>query len=479
MAVWGKGLRPSGLVLVLTLAAALVVAGDLFVLAIAGPSDGEVVAVGAPAGPAGEPPDDAPAQPGCASDSTCEPTSTLGPAGDVPAAGLPPTLRPRVRPAPRPSVAVPTSLLVPTTTRPGTVPVGAWRYTVLAGNGNGGFSGDGGPATEAALGIPGGAVQGSDGAVYFADRFNNRIRKVDRNGTISTIAGTGAGLPGSHGYDDTGGFSGDGGPAATAQLNEPLGVTIDRGGGLLIADYLNGRIRRIGPEGVITTVAGNGSKASTGDGGPATEAGVFEPRGVAAGPDGNIYIAEAGGNRVRKVSPAGVISTLAGTGGKGGFAGDGGPATAAQLRFPDQVAVGPDGSVYVADVLNNRIRRISNAGIITTFAGSGPVDDGQGNHGGGFGGDGGPAALARLAEPGGVTVSTDGDVYVADTKNGRIRRVDAAGIITTVAGAPGGSRDDGTPAAHASLPNPESIAFDPQRRLLIGDPSANRVIRLG
>jgi streptogramin lyase len=290
--------------------------------------------------------------------------------------------------------------------------------TTVAGNGTLGYSGDGGPATQAELNIPHGVALGPDGTLYIAD--NVVVRRVAPDGIITTVAGNG-----------TSGYSGDGGPATQAELNSPIGVAVGPDGSLYIADWGNNRIRRVGPDGVITTVAGGGIG---GDGGPATQAALFEPSAVAVGPDGSLYIPDR--NRIRRVGPDGIITTVAG-GASQGYSGDGGPATLAELSFPSGVAIGPDGSLYIADG-NNRIRRVGPDGVITTVAGNGTI---------GFSGDGGPATQAELGTPFGVAVGPDGLLYIADFRNHRIRRVGADGIITTVAGdGTGGFSGDGGPA---------------------------------
>jgi uncharacterized protein (TIGR03437 family) len=234
------------------------------------------------------------------------------------------------------------------------------------------------------------------GNLYIADSFNNRIRRVS-NGVITTVAGNGQA-----------GFIGDNGPATSAKLDGPQGVAVDSAGNIYIADTNNNRIRKVS-NGVITTVAGNGSLFFSGDNGPATNAQLKGPLGVAVDPAGNIYIADSVNNRIRRVSN-GVITTFAGNGGLG-FSGDNGPATSAQLSGTGGVAADSGGNVYIADVNNFRVRRVAN-GVITTVAGNGT---------GGFSGDNGLATNAALNQPNGVAVDLAGNVYVADTGNNRIR----------------------------------------------------------
>ena len=274
--------------------------------------------------------------------------------------------------------------------------------TTVAGTGTWGFSGDGGPASLAMLSNPHGVVVAPDGTLYIADRSNYRIRRVDVNGIITTVAGTGA-------Y----GFSGDGGPATLAQINESFGVALGPDDSLYIADTGNNRVRRVGPDGIITTVAGPGIPGTLGDGGPATQAELHQPWRVAVGPDGSLYIMDRYNFRVRRVGTDGIITTVAGNG-TSGFSGDGGPATAAQISASEDVALGPDGGFYIADQSNYRVRWVGSDGIISTVAGNGTY---------GFSGDGSLAIRAQLDEPIGLALGPDGSFYIADWFNQRVRRV--------------------------------------------------------
>jgi uncharacterized protein (TIGR03437 family) len=232
--------------------------------------------------------------------------------------------------------------------------------STAAGNGTRGFSGDDGPATSASLNQPSGVAVDAAGNLYIADYYNYRIRKVSPSGIISTAAGNG-----------TQGFSGDGGPATSAALDVPEAVAVDAAGNLYIADSTNyGRIRKVSPSGVISTVAGNGRYAFSGDGGPATSASLGFPEGVAVDAAGNLYIADSDNSRIRKVSPAGIITTVAGNGQRG-YSGDGGPATSASLNVPWAVAADAAGNLYIADTRNGRIRKVSPSGTISTVAGGG------------------------------------------------------------------------------------------------------------
>src|SRR3954453_2032681 len=225
----------------------------------------------------------------------------------------------------------------------------------VAGTGPAGFSGDGGPAPAAQLNFPAGVVADGDGFLI-ADANNQRVRLVMPDGTITTVAGTG-----------TAGFSGDGGPATAAKLAGPKGVALSGDGGFLIADTSNQKVRRVAPDGTIATAAGT-TQGLSGDGGPATAAQLNFPTGLAATADGGFLIADSNNNRVRRVAPGGTITTAAGT--TGGFSGDGGPATAAQLMLTSGVASTADGGFLIADTSNQRVRRVSPGGTITTVAGT-------------------------------------------------------------------------------------------------------------
>jgi RHS repeat-associated protein len=311
------------------------------------------------------------------------------------------------------------------------------------------YSGDGGPATLAGINYPISIAVGPDGNLYFADYYNSRVRRVGTDGIITTVAGNGV-------Y----GYSGDGGPATQAAMKSPSSVAVGPDGSLYIADYIGNRIRRVGTDNIITTVAGTGQGAFTGDGVPAIQASLFYPRGVAVGPDGSLYIAEHGGNRIRRVGADGIINTVAGNSIYYGYSGDGGFATQATLGGPWNVTVGPDGSVYFNDAYNLRIRRVGTDGIITTVAGNGSW---------GFSGDGGPATQASITYADGVAVAPDGSIYLTDYYTHRIRRVGPDGIITTVVGngSPGVSRD-GDPATQATLYDPRAIAIGPDDSIYIG-----------
>ena len=332
--------------------------------------------------------------------------------------------------------------------------------STIAGTGERGYSGDGGPATEAELGYPSGVTVDGAGNLYIADEGDDRIRKVDAaTGTISTIAGTGEW-----------GYSGDGGPAIEAQLSEPHGVAVDAVGNVYVTDYWNHRVRKVDAvTGTISTIVGTGEWGYSGDGGPATQAQLRYPSSVAVDGAGNLYIADSGNNRIRKVDVAtGTISTIAGTG-EWGYSGDGGPAIEAQLRYPSAVAVDGAGNLYIADSGNNRIRKVDVAtGTISTIAGTGEW---------GYSGDGGPAIEAQLGYPSAVAVDGAGNLYISDFHNNRIRKVDVAtGTISTIAGTgEWGYSGDGGPATQARLGYPEGVAVDGDGNLYISDSRNNRI----
>ncbi len=341
------------------------------------------------------------------------------------------------------------------------VPASTGIITTIAGNGSGGYSGDGGAATATGLDKPFGVAVDAAGNIYIADTDDNCIRKVSAcTGIITTVAGNGSE-----------GYSGDGGAATATGLFFPSGVAVDAAGNLYIADTYDQRIRKVSAStGIITTVAGNGDGGYSGDGGAATEAGLFYPSGVAVDAAGNLYIADTFDNRIREVSAStGFITTIAGNGSPG-YSGDGGAASAAGLYYPQSVAVDAAGNIYVADTYNQRIREIlTSSRIIITIAGNGSP---------GYSGDGGAATAAGLFYPSGVAVDSAGNLYIADTDDHRIREVSAStGIITTIAGIGSeGYSGDGGAATAAGLDYPEGVAVDTAGNLFIAD-AENNVIR--
>jgi uncharacterized protein (TIGR03437 family) len=384
--------------------------------------------------------------------------------------------------------------------------------TLIAGTSRAGYAGDGGPATAAELNVPQGVAVDKSGNVYIADSANNVIRMVTPDGTISTVAGNGIGGYSGDGYpavyaqihtptgmavDGSGniyvaesgssvirkftvggnistpagssaiGYWGDGGSAKIAQFINPQDVAVDSSGNLFIADTGNAVIRKVDTKGNISTVAGSNVVGYTGDGGAATSAEINAPRGVAVDSSGNIYIAEFGDSVIRKVTAKGTISTIAGTG-VYGFAGDGGPAAKAQLANPWSVAVDGSGNVYIPDQLNARVRKIDSSGNINTIAGNGLLS---------YSGDNGQASRAQLYGPQATATDPSGNVYIADTQNNRVRKVSPAGVITAFAGSgTAGFAGDGGAAVSAQLARPAGVAADSAGNVYISD-SANGAVR--
>jgi uncharacterized protein (TIGR03437 family) len=369
-----------------------------------------------------------------------------------------------------------------------------YHVEAVAGSAN---LGDGGPAISAQIGSIEGIAVDRWGNLYLSDTDHHRVRKIAASGLISTIAGTG-----------TAGFSGDGGPGWQAQLNLPYGLAVDLAGYVYVADLGNNRVRRIAPDGTIITVAGSGAKGSSGDGGLAIDAQLLTPRNVAVDVAGNLYISEFEGHRVRHVSSDGRINTTAGTG-TAGFRGDGSAAASSQLGYPAGLAVDRFGALYVADTQNNRIRRIVPGGVISTVLGGSPgtametpvavtVDisgtiyvadnsyivraytaagawtDFAGTRAQGYSGDGGPASKASLTRPRDLAADLNGNLFIADDV--RIRRVDSRAQISTLAG--DGYLHvvgDGGPATAAELFQPSAAALDSSGTLYIADTGTARV----
>lgn len=322
--------------------------------------------------------------------------------------------------------------------------------TTIAGSGIRGFSGSGGPATSAQTGETFGVAVDNSGNVFWADEDDNVVWKINSAGIISIYAGSGV-L----------GYTGDGGPASAAQLYHPLWISIDNAGNLYIVDQNGDYIRKVDAAGIISTFAYTSySNVGTGDGGPVSAAKFVNF--AAAVPDnaGNVYISDYGAHTIRKVNSAGIVSTIAGTG-TAGFSGDGGPATAAQLNHPYGVVIDNAGNIIIPDPGNERVRKINSAGIISTIAGNGSI---------GYTGDGGPANSATFNFPWEVTADGAGNIYVADPGNCVIRKIDNAGIITTYAGnGTYGYSGDGGPAIAAQLTTPSGITVDNAGNLYITD----------
>jgi len=393
--------------------------------------------------------------------------------------------------------------------------------TLVAGNSRAGFSGDGGPATAAKLNQPGGMAFDSAGNLYIADTLNNRVRVIAPNGVINTFAGNGGtGVPGfwgdggaatdalihapvAIGVDgnnnvyivtsadntirkvDTNGiisiFAGEGyrgyygdvntsksivGNANVAGITAPQDIWINKDGTVLIADTGNAAIRKVATDGTITTISGTGATAAISQGdGTATTLSMISPFGVTADGSGNIYVAEYGTNRIRKIDTSGNITTAIGDGNQG-FAGDGGPANKVEMSGPTGVGVDGSGNVYFVDSRNNRIRKLA-GGNVTTVAGNGLLS---------YSGDGGPATKAQLNAPQGVAVDAAGNIYVADTANNVVRKIGTNGNITNFAGnASAGSGGDGSAATAAQLNGPQGLAVDSAANVFIADTLNNKI----
>ena len=325
------------------------------------------------------------------------------------------------------------------------------RTRTIAGTGLKLFGGDGREARQAHLSNPSGVAVDADGNVLIADTENHRIRSLTTDGTITTVAGTGAA-----------GFSGDGGVATRARLSNPRGVAVGPNGNVYIADSGNNRIRVVRADGSIETVVGGDGPRFAG------ESGLVDPHSVTVDREGNLFIADTGNHRIRKAA-AGILTTIAGSG-HAEYAGDGGPATLSSLRFPKSVAVDAAGIVYIADTGNNRVRQIGFDGNISTVMGTGQRA---------FSGDGGQAATASLAHPQGLVAVPDGSLYVSDSMYHVIRRIDSDGIVVTVAGTGvAGSGRAGNEARRSKLNSPLGLALDAGGHLLVADSGNHRIRRL-
>lgn len=367
-------------------------------------------------------------------------------------AAAPPRLRPGVRRARVGAVLLAGALVVALWLAARSGSGGGHRsdaVLVVAGTGVRGFAGDGGPAKGADLNRPSGIAVDASGEIVILD--GDRVRRIGSDGTIRTIAGTG-----------TSGYSGDGFAATLANLNlavfpgpMPQGVAVDDEGNVYVADYFNHRVRRISPSQTITTIAGTGEPGSGGDGGPASEATLSHPVGLAVDRAGNLYIADSGNSRIRVIDRNGRIRAFAGTG-EPGRSGDGGLALAARLDGPAGIAIDRAGNLFIADSANHMVRVVRTNGTIEAIAGVGNP---------GSKGDGGPAAKAELNLPVAVAADDRGDVYVADSENNRVRRIDAAGTITALA--PG-----------TRLDHPWGVAVDRDGHVLVADAYHNRILRV-
>jgi DNA-binding CsgD family transcriptional regulator/sugar lactone lactonase YvrE len=377
-----------------------------------------------------------------------------GPGSSLPAAT--PTAPGRARPRLSPPVAVAISVAIVAVLLAGLALASTWLSpsavgpgaVTVAGTGARAFSKDGGQASASALVRPLALAVGPAGEIYIAE--GNRIREVKKDGLIETFAGTG-----------TPGSGGDGGPAAQGQLNMPQGLAVDSAGNVYIADTLNHRVRRVSADGTITTVAGTGEAGYAGDGKPGRDAKLNLPTGLAIGFGDTLFIADTGNNVVRQIALDGAIQTVAGTG-EAGYRGDAGDALDAVLHAPGGIAFDAEGNLYIADTLNQRVRRVDINHQIGTVAGTGAS---------GYVGDGRPATLAELnlaTNPlegmgQGLAVDSRGDVFIADALNRRVRRVDVSGTISTI----------------AQLRTPLGLAVDGQGFVYVADAEDNRVSRIG
>ncbi|HXD92565.1 MAG TPA: T9SS type A sorting domain-containing protein [Bacteroidia bacterium] len=330
-----------------------------------------------------------------------------------------------------------------------TVKINGQIITTIAGTGSPGNSGNGGQATNANLFIPAAVTFDASNNLYISDGGNSNIRKVSTSGIISTFAGNGSA-----------GYSGDGGQATNAKLNQPNGMVFDALGNMYIADFGNNLIRKINTAGVITTFAGIGTSGPYGDGGQASSAELNSPWGLALDMLGNLFISDGGNARIRKVNTAGIITTVVGNGTQG-YIGDGGAATAAELNQPKGITLDAIGNLYIADEYNNRIRKVNTSGIINTIVGNGTQ---------GFSGDGGQATMAELSFPYGIVFDAANNFYIVDGGNQRIRKVSVTRIITTIVGnGTAGYSGDGGQATAAELNSPYCSAFDVNGNLFIAD----------
>ena len=331
--------------------------------------------------------------------------------------------------------------------------------TTFAGTGVYGYTGDGGPATAAKLGVLYGITVDRHNNVFVVDNSNNCIRKIDPSGIISTVCG-----------DGTAGYSGDGGPATAAQLQSPIDIVADTIGNLYFTDWANYVARKIDTAGIITTVVGDGALGSTGAGGPATDAELGGPFRITIDKNGNLYVAEVFYQYICKVDPSGILTIIGGTGAYGaGTDGDGGMATAAIMTSPCGLAVDTSGHLYFSDIGNDRIRMINlNTGIVSAYAASGIA---------GYSGDGGLAIAGEITTPEGLACDAAGNLLICDADNNRVRKVITSGIITTFAGQ-NGLFGEGYPATNAEMCIPTNLASDAAGNIYIADYYNNRIRKL-
>jgi len=337
--------------------------------------------------------------------------------------------------------------------------------TTIAGTGAAGYYGDGGLAVNAQFNHPDKVTFDHSGNMYIADEHNHVIRKISTDNVISTVAGNG------HGAGTIiGGYSGDNGPATNAELSRPDDVIFDAAGNMYITELGNCTIRKVTPGGIITTIAGTGAWGFNGDNISATSAQLADPFGIVFDNLGNLYFSDNANYRVRKISTNGIISTVVGTGMQGD-AGEGGAATAAQIRAPGYLAISSSGELYIGDYMNHRVQKVDVSGNIHTIAGTGTNSST---------GDSGPASAATMQSPFGVFFDPGGNLYISDRVASVIREVNTAGIITTIAGTgTAGYNGENLPATSADI-NGDALcsAIDEWGNLYMADPVNNRIRRI-
>jgi sugar lactone lactonase YvrE len=335
-------------------------------------------------------------------------------------------------------------------------PIPRFIITTVAGTGERGLSGDEGPAIEALIERPTAVALDSEGNLYIADEQNLLVRMVTSDGIMTTVMGTDSSDP--QKKDQL---------AVITNLSSAYGIATDKDDNLYVLSRGHSKIFKLGEDGIARRIVGTGQRGFAGDGGPAIDAKINSSNHLVVDAEGNLFIADTGNNRVRKVSADGIITTVVGTGAVG-FSGDGGPAIEATMGAPAAIAIDTEGSLYIADFNNHRIRKVSTDGIITSIAGTGKS---------GYNGDGMPALECMIGEPCGVAVDRGGYVYIGDQVNNRVRVVTPAGMMYTVAGTGvRGLTGDGGPAEKAQTSNPDIIALDHEDNLFIPD-HINAVVR--